>query len=351
MPTEKCFDQAPPFPEDVPKLSIPSISLLNLQNGDSETTKEMYEACQVDGFFILDLSESHEGEILLQNAEQMFELAGEVFALGSEILETFAYQPPHDLTGYKSTGKLKTDDGKLDLIEMYNINQDDMVGNSPPRRNPDPIQRHRENIKEFIHLCHSVVTIIQHRLEEQLGLEPDQLSSLNSLHDQSDTSVRLLRTQTQTVTKENLIALGGHTDIGTITLLFNVVGGLQVLPANKENLPANWRYIRPQPNCAIVNIGDTTVEWTGGVLRSSLHRVIKPPGEQAHAVRQSVAYLVRPCQSASMSRLVGGIVPSLQYGERDETRSVKEWAAWRSRQVISGELKPQSRGGILRRPV
>ena len=32
-------------------------------------------------------------------------------------------------------------------------------------------------------------------------------------------------------------------------------------------------------------------------------------------------------------------------GEEDEARTVTEWAAWRARQIMNGELKSQTRGG------
>jgi isopenicillin N synthase-like dioxygenase len=228
---------------------------------------------------------------------------------------------------------------------MYTINQDDIVGNRQPRKNADSIEIRRNDIEQFMRHSHAIVAAVQSRLDEQLGIRSGTLSSLNTLEETSDTSVRLLRSQPTPELQDSSITLGGHTDIGTMTLLFNVIGGLQVLPAGNENVLGNWRYIRPRPGCAIINVGDTTVEWTGGLLRSSLHRVIRAPGEQGTVPRQSVAYLVRPCHSASMSRLRGGIIPRLKEGESDETRPVSDWAVWRSKQIISGELKPQTRGG------
>lgn len=191
----------------------------------------------------------------------------------------------------------------------------------------------------------SITDIILTCLDHQLGLTPGTLSALSPLEQISETSVRLLLSQSQSSPKYDNITLGGHTDIGSITLLFNVVGGLQILPADRENKLENWLYVKPEPGHALVNIGDTLVEWTGGLLRSSLHRVLTAPGEQALVGRQSVAYLVRPRNSASMQRLKGGIIPPVEEGQDDETRSVNEWAGWRARQIMLGQLKPQTRGG------
>lgn len=59
-----------------------------------------------------------------------------------------------------------------------------------------------------------------------------------------------------------------------------------------------------------------------------------------------MAYLVRPAKSASMRRIRGGKIPAVAEGE-EETRPVDEWAAWRSKQIMLGLLKPQTRGGVL----
>jgi isopenicillin N synthase-like dioxygenase len=88
-----------------------------------------------------------------------------------------------------------------------------------------------------------------------------------------------------------------------------------------------------------VNTGDTLVEWTGGLLRSLLYCVITAPGEQVSLLRRSVAYLVQLANSASMRRLKGGRIPPVKEDE-EETRPVNEWAAWRSKQIMLGHLKP-----------
>jgi isopenicillin N synthase-like dioxygenase len=98
-------------------------------------------------------------------------------------------------------------------------------------------------------------------------------------------------------------ALFGHTDVETITLLFNVLGGLQILPNSLPNEEGNWKYVKPEPGCAIVNLGDTTKLWMGGLLRSNLHQVVSAPGKQEDVARYSVAYLVRAEGKTSMRRL------------------------------------------------
>lgn len=139
----------------------------------------------------------------------------------------------------------------------------------------------------------------------------------------------------------------GHTDIGTVTILFNILGGLQILPPGAEALEENWRFVRPEPGCAIINLGDAMVEWSGGVLRSNLHRVFFAPGEQATHERYSLAYAIRPEGVASMKRLnyPGCAVPDAEEGEEDLDFSAAEWLARKGKAIREGKNAASSKGG------
>ncbi|KAL4881116.1 oxidoreductase [Aspergillus karnatakaensis] len=347
MPTAEYFKPYPPFPSDVPVVSLSRISLEALKDNNTAETEKLFQACQEWGFFLLDLRGSSQGTTLLELAEKMFDLTTELSALDQATLDLYSFKDP-DFTRYKSPGKIKTVDGKSDHTHLYSLSQDEVLENSSIQRShPDVITRKQAQIRSYIEHSHAVLTEIQTKLSMRMGIDPQILKKLNPLDQQSDTVVRLLWTPAQPTPDHNRVTFGGHTDIGTMTILFNIAGGLQVLPAGSENTWQNWRYVKPEVGCAVVNIGDTMVEWTGGLLRSSLHRVVTPPGEQAGVARRSVAYLVRAKQDASLRRVKGGIIPELEPGEEEETRSASEWYAWRSQNIVLGQLKPQTRGGRL----
>ncbi|PYH38799.1 oxidoreductase [Aspergillus neoniger CBS 115656] len=308
MPTQGYFDRIPPFPSDLPVVSLSKISLERLKNNTTEEVEKLLKACQKWGFFLLDLKGSDQGHTLLQDAEAMFELTTQLSALSHETLKSYTYKPP-DFMRYKGIGSIKTDNGDVDFIHAYSLSQDEVLGKSSHSRlHPDVINTSKEQLRRFIEHAHSVLDEVLAQLDSCLEIEPQTLEALGPLNQESDS-------------------------------------GLQVLPAGCENLKENWRYIKPEPGCAVVNVGDTLVEWTGGVLRSSLHRVVTAPGDQAKVQRESVAYLVRAKRTASLQRLKGGIIPPLLPGEEEETRTVDEWSEWRSRQIALGQLKPESRGG------
>lgn len=64
-------------------------------------------------------------------------------------------------------------------------------------------------------------------------------------------------------------------------------------------------------------------KFTGGLLRSNIHRVVSPPGEQAEETRYSVVYFSRPEDEVVLKRLEGGVIPK---GEDDgQAMNSKEW--------------------------
>lgn len=133
-----------------------------------------------------------------------------------------------------------------------------------------------------------------------------------------------------------------HTDFGTITLLANVLGGLQILaPGKSPEDDSAWLWVRPRPGCLIVNMGDAMVQWTGGLLRSNVHRIRYAPGAQRFHDRLSLALLVRPERNASMRRLIG----AEQEDEEENGLTAWEWEVKKAMSYARGEAVAESKGG------
>jgi isopenicillin N synthase-like dioxygenase len=98
-----------------------------------------------------------------------------------------------------------------------------------------------------------------------------------------------------------------HTDYGSVTILFSILGGLQVLPEGEEAVEDNWQWVKPVGGCAIVNLGDAMVKFTNGLLKSPMHRVTYAPGDQSRLTRYSLAYFVRPEDTCVMKDLKGAV--------------------------------------------
>lgn len=158
-----------------------------------------------------------------------------------------------------------------------------MTGVSKPLSNPPCIEARRAKIKAYMEQAHSIVELICSHLDAQLRLAPGTLASPQPISTPSGTSLRMLRYPPQPV-DDRRTSLLGHTGIGTLTILFNITGGLQLLaPGADPRDEGSWVYVQPVPGCAIVNLGDAMVEWTAGILRSNMHRVTFAPGEQVQS--------------------------------------------------------------------
>ncbi|PPQ92506.1 hypothetical protein CVT25_010339 [Psilocybe cyanescens] len=76
--------------------------------------------------------------------------------------------------------------------------------------------------------------------------------------------------------KTNGVMLSGHTDFNSISCLVSQpITALQVL------MPDNvWRYVKHEDNAYVINIGDQLSFMSGGILKGTMHRVVRPPADQ-----------------------------------------------------------------------
>jgi isopenicillin N synthase-like dioxygenase len=75
------------------------------------------------------------------------------------------------------------------------------------------------------------------------------------------------------------------------------------------------------PGHCVVNLGDALVKFSAGALRSNIHRVVAPPGEQGSVTRYSLVYFCRPEDDIVLRSLVDG--GKVDAGEEQVT--AKEW--------------------------
>jgi isopenicillin N synthase-like dioxygenase len=170
--------------------------------------------------------------------------------------------------------------------------------------------------------AHELVTLLLTHLEKHLQLLPQALTSLHRLASPSGDHIRLIRAPPQPPS-DLRTALGKHTDFGSITILFNRLGGLQILPPPAILPPGQapeWMYVKPIRDHCIINFGDAMTKFTRGVVRSNIHRVVAPPGQQGKETRWSVVYFGRPEDHVVLRGLVG----EKKDGE-EEGMNAKEW--------------------------
>lgn len=98
-----------------------------------------------------------------------------------------------------------------------------------------------------------------------------------------------------------------HTDIGTLTLLFNNQWGLQVKSGS------GYQNVRPTEKRAIVNVGDCLRFMSGNKLKSVLHRVAPPVLTQP---RSSIVYFLRPNDNVMINTPDGNQISAQEWTDK-----------------------------------
>lgn len=116
--------------------------------------------------------------------------------------------------------------------------------------------------------------------------------------------------------KLNDVWVKGHTDFGSLTLLFRQpVAALQV-----KGRDGGWKWVKPHDGSITVNVADALQFLTNGFLKSSIHRVVAPPADQAGIDRLGVLYFVRPENELELKPVESPVLERLGYKPDAETQ-------------------------------
>ncbi|KAK8001541.1 Clavaminate synthase-like protein [Apiospora marii] len=333
-PSEFNPSQYPPFPSGLPTLLA----------RDPEEQARVFEICKGRGFFYLDLAGSPAGDTLVQGADAIARAGERTFALPVE--EKMGYLmgaagpagQPRQLFGYKQVGATLADKatGVRDTAEFFNVAKDDMTAPCAdpadmPRRGaswPSTILEQRDLFAGYMRAAHGVGMLILGLLVDKLGVDPQEIWNRHRLGELAGDHVRITRGPPREKEEMPEIQTPSHTDFGTITILMNWLGGLQVwsessrsaqLTDGQPDVPGEWLWVVPKPGCAIINLGDAAVKFTNGVFCSGRHRGKFP--------RYSVVYFVRPEDDVVMETLEGEGIPKPPQAEKDkeERLTASEW--------------------------
>ncbi|CAK4031221.1 related to oxidoreductase, 2OG-Fe(II) oxygenase family [Lecanosticta acicola] len=352
--TEFTPDQYPAFPDspNFPTIDLQTISLSKLQQNDANEQDRVLKACKDWGFFYLDLSNSQDGSTISSGADDLCRVAEKVFQLPLE--EKMKYGPQgKSLSGYKHVGRTVTDKNKTpDTAEFFNVAKNDSIvpDAQMARDYPQVVLDNKPLFNRYSRAAHSIGLHILDLLAQKLGIDPEEIHSRHKLEDLAGDHIRMTRGPARETTEMPEIQTPSHTDFGTITILMNWLGGLQVYGSPNHllgnlsyddgdaNEGADWLWVKPKPGCAIVNLGDAAVKFTNGVLCSGRHRVVPAPGEQGKWPRYSIVYFVRPVNESKLKTLKGHSIPAA--GDEDEEGvGAQEWIFQQSEKLRTGNYK------------
>ena len=166
-----------------------------------------------------------------------------------------------------------------------------------PNRWPE-IDGFRETLEAYYRAMTGLSAQMMRGFALALGLEE---TFFDDKADRPCSTIRLVNYPAQhEAPRPGQLRAGAHSDYGSFTFVRgdNVPGGLQVSDGK-----GGWQDVEAPEDGFVCNIGDTMQRWTGGLFRSTLHRVINPPADAAPRDRISLVYFNLPNHDA----VLGGI--------------------------------------------
>ncbi|KAI1270304.1 Clavaminate synthase-like protein [Xylariaceae sp. FL1019] len=307
MASARHFQNLPLFPEeDVPVAKIDTISLADLRSLDDTAGQKLFASCKELGFFMLDLTEDEVGKTMVDVIDRLFDISRCLMDLSEEEKMRYFHDIPKSFLGFKPRGVARTEHNQPDRFEWFNIGCDGLTGTGPLQPLPPIMKNNLALLKAFRDFGQDIITLIFDALASRLGISTESFTTLNSPDQVSGTIIRFIKSFASPTEEDMSTSMIHHTDVGTITLLANTLGGLQILkPGGDPMDPKAWQWLQPRPGCLIVNLGDAMVQWTSGALRSNVHRINHAPGSQRFVDRYSLGLFIRPNRDAPMNPLTG----------------------------------------------
>ncbi|OAX38740.1 Clavaminate synthase-like protein [Rhizopogon vinicolor AM-OR11-026] len=184
--------------------------------------------------------------------------------------------------------------GIPDHIEQYSYNRGVDMPEHPEAL--FPLLPEVDKLYNFSHF--NVVYTILRLIARGLELPEDTLVNKHNWDHCNDCSIKFLKYHPST--DEAKLLLNGHTDYGTITMLWSQpVAGLQIQTHEGE-----WRWIRHMDNAIVINIGDAMEFLTGGYYKATIHRVVQSPEDQRQYPRLGSIYFARADNDVTLVPLV-----------------------------------------------
>ena len=293
------------------------LSLFSQPNGKQKLALQLRDAVHNVGFFYITNFGLTQSQI-----DTQFAIGRDIFSLPmSEKLKHRARLEEGHYSGYRPLGVAEIVPGIKDNVEMYNVFK---YLPELERSQPDVVVENREEIEMFQrHIHEDVIQKLLVLISLVLELPEDYLSRGHRYEDLSECHLRYMIYRARSVEENRKcgsLYSKGHTDFGSLTLLFR-----QPVAALQVRMPdGTWKWVKPLPNSITVNIADVFQFWTAGYLKSSIHRVVTPPDDQAHIDRLGLLYFLRPAYDLELKTVESPLLKRLGFeGEKGAGEGIK----------------------------
>lgn len=228
----------------------------------------LIEAIRTKGFFYV----THFG-ISQEAVDKQFSLGQGFYNLPLE--EKLKYVPDLDsgsYNGYRPAGRRVMGGGVPDKTEVWNMATNDGHVTQPV---PTLLKQNLAEIESFSKDLHDkVLDPLNHLIAIALELPEDYFTKLHRWEVHDESHLRYMKYSKFSPSEIEQLGDGlwsrGHTDLGTITLLFRQpVAALQI----KDHGSGDWKWAKPLDASLTVNTCDALSFLTGGYIKSTIHRV------------------------------------------------------------------------------
>ncbi|MBP5973799.1 isopenicillin N synthase family oxygenase [Brasilonema sp. CT11] len=236
---------------------------------------------------------------------QAFSQAESFFALPEDEKEQVSFFPDRNLRGYHNFKKNEDRHNANELMtEGFHFGKEitpDKVGDIEdpffePNKWPKNPAQFREVMMEFFNFCHESALKVLQALAIALQIPEDYFTNLYS--EQNHGMVWHHYPSIYHPPEKGKVYLTEHTDIGSLTFLFQDSEGLEVYTNSGE-----WVVAPFIPGAIIVLVADLMQRWTNDKFRATPHRVIVPTQLHSAKQRYSCAFFTGPNYDAPISTI------------------------------------------------
>ncbi|KAJ7206475.1 Clavaminate synthase-like protein [Mycena pura] len=249
--------------------------------------------------------------------------------------------------GYKPRQYWHIDNGVHDQLEHYNINRD-----VTKREHPEAVRPFLPEIEAFARHSHfNVLHPVLRLLAIGLGLPEDELVDLHGFSSVGETWDHILTLNSYPRSEEDEaktknVWLKGHTDFGTITVLYSQpVAALQILGRDGK-----WLWVKHIENALVINTGDALELLSGGYYKGTIHRVVQPPVDQQHLTRLGLFYFATTDDAVKLAPLTHSPVLQRVGIERrcadEDAPTMEVWRRARTSAYGQSELTAKEGGAV-----
>ncbi|KAF3256955.1 hypothetical protein TWF217_004888 [Orbilia oligospora] len=280
---------------------IPRISLHDWDNRKNEIMKEIMNAAENVGFFIVKDQESPSKA----DIEEAFRISESFFRLPEDVKSRTPFIREQN-TGWEKRAQIRPSTNLPDQKESIQLQYHRRYDPTWPVVD-DHIPDFHKTISGFMEKTQTVSMRILSCLAIGLGLEEDYFTKIHDIKsNEAMTTLRLLHyheNETRAI-PDGHIRAGAHTDYDFLTLLFQRTGedGLEVCPGREcytsFGMGDVWTPVKANTGEIVCNIGDMLMSLSDDRLKSLFHRVRNPRTGESQKARHSIAFFNQPIRSA-----------------------------------------------------